>query len=189
MLRVSLSGIKRILAYGGAPVEPTHGPEEIGWFVRQWKRWGLMYSSESLDRLLGGGTIDACFVVRPAEARPGGPIQAAEEPAAGTPFIPEPFPVPAEAYDAWFESGSSDVIGFLGQLALYKRIHENGGGTADFPSNDAFGLYCAFIHRFYDTRNPHRARKMHWILFHREGAEFFSRTFGLPAERLAKFVS
>lgn len=154
------------------PVRADGTFDELQWRLRQWKRLGLAYIPERIERLAQTGEIAATFVVRPPnETQP-------------DTFVPEPFPVPPGVYEHVMRSG--DVVGGLTRLAHLKRSHERGGGGG-FPSSDEQALYCAFIARFYALHAPYRGKQMYWILFDDSGIHFFSAEFGVDEAMLERF--
>lgn len=178
MREFSIAEIKQHLAYAGEPTKPGFDLDELRWRMYQWRRLGLVYFSERLDRLVEEGRLAACFAVGPsrAEGREGG-------------FVPEPFPVLAEVYEALERNCVWDRVTFLSRLAHFKLAHESDHTRRTFADRDDYGLYCAFIDRFYDTDRPYRGKRLYWILFDEKGVEFFSDAFNLDAGHLEKFMA
>lgn len=151
--------------------------DELRWRLYQWKKVGLMYFVERPDELKEDSCIDACLLVGP----PGEQGTAAEG------FRPEPFPVLAPVYEWLYRKGRTDRVRLLGELAYYKLCYERGSRHTRFDDSDQYGLYCAYIERFYAVDRPYRGRAVYWVLFDPQGVEFFSEYFQLDPGRLAKF--
>ena|GEM_PF-6961072 len=178
MQEVSLQQIKARFASAGEPTAVGYDLGELRWRMYQWRKIGLMYFSERLDRLEKEGRIAACFVIDPPKRR-------VEE---GR-FVPEPFPVLARVYDALVDRHQWDRVGLLTVLARLKLAHELQRMPEGFASPDEEGLYCALIDRCYDLERPFRGEKVYWILFDEDGVEFLSAAFHVDAGRLEKFIA
>ena len=173
----SIAEVKRHFAYAGEPTNPGYDLDEIRWRMYQWRKVGLVYFSERLDRLAEEGRVAACFAVGP----PGNSSQTGR-------FVPEPFPILADVYDALRAAHQWDRVALLTEMANFKLVHETRHTRRRFADPDEYGLYCTFIDRFYDTDRPYKGTRLYWILFDERGVEFFSETFKLDPVHLEKFM-
>lgn len=186
MRELSIPQIKSLFAYSGEPTAQGYDLDELRWRMYQWRKLGLMYFSERLDRLEKAGTIDACFAVEP---RGTNRRHASNRYDTSDDFVPEPFPILAEVYDALQEKYQWDRVAFLSELATLKLAHElQRMPTEIVPDSDEYERYRFFIDRYYDLDRPFRGTRVYWILFDEQGVEFFSVAFRLDPERLQKFM-
>lgn len=174
MKTLTLNDVRLHFEFAGEPIHDIH--QELRWRLYQWKKLGLAYFSDSVNALYESGELDVCFLFyRPNVVRP------------SFGFSPEPFPILASVYETVYHRHRIDQVEFLSVLAYHKLAHEAGRGDVDFEDDDQYGLYCAFIDRFYANTAPYRGNKVYWILFEQNGVNFFSREFDLDPRQLMKF--
>lgn len=178
MREFSVAQIKRHFAYVGEPTATGYDLDELRWRMYQWRKLGLVYFSDRLDRLIEEGRLAACFAVGPEQ-----PDQVVDR------FIPEPFPILADVYQTLKANHQWDRVALLTGMAHFKVAHESRHVGRRLEHTQEYELYCTFIDRFYDTDHPYRGKQLYWILFDERGVEYFSESYDLEPERLEKFIA
>ncbi len=178
MREFSVAEIKRHFAVAGEPTATGYDLGELRWRMYQWRKLGLVYFSERLDRLDKEGRLTACFAVGPYQR---GPV--ADQ------FVPEPFPILADVYQRLRANHQWDRSALLSVLAQYKVAYETRHAGRRLGGPQEHELYYTFIDRFYDTDRPYKGKRLYWILFDERGVEYFSESYDLQAEQLEKFMA